>query len=348
MRLPLTKLPAPPSLEELRAHTPRIGPASEAVPRPFWSVMIPTYNSGEYLHRTLASVLCQDPGPERMQIEVVDGCSTVDKPEEIANELGRGRVTFSRIPENRGPATTFNACIERARGHWVHILHGDDLVLPGFYEAYAAAIGAFPQAQTVVGQAMIIDEHDLWGGIVGPRPPVGGGILGDFVERVATDWLVACPSVVVNRTAYEKVGGYCTFFRGPNDWDMWLRLALHAPVACVARPYSLYRHRTDSQTKQLTVTGANVLEECMVVGANLARIDQAGRTRPIDTTSWRALYARWSDSDAWEQDKRNNTRGRYIHARWAWILDPSATRLIMLLKSWLKHKLAGSPVAERR
>jgi glycosyltransferase involved in cell wall biosynthesis len=31
--------------------------------------MIPTFNSAKYLRETLGSVLAQDPGPERMQIE---------------------------------------------------------------------------------------------------------------------------------------------------------------------------------------------------------------------------------------------------------------------------------------
>src|SRR5882672_8085006 len=48
---------------------PRIEPVPEGIARPLWSVMIPTYNSERWLRQTLQSVIAQDCGPERMQIE---------------------------------------------------------------------------------------------------------------------------------------------------------------------------------------------------------------------------------------------------------------------------------------
>src|SRR5206468_9339134 len=76
-----TWLPKPPGVEEIQLHIPTIAPVAEEGTRPFWSVMIPTYNCGDYLRRTLQSVLAQDPGPDQMQIEVVDGSSTKHNPE---------------------------------------------------------------------------------------------------------------------------------------------------------------------------------------------------------------------------------------------------------------------------
>jgi hypothetical protein len=334
-------MPTPPTLEEIQAHIPTIDPISDALPRPFWSVMIPTYNSGDYLRRTLESVLCQDQGLGRMQIEVVDGCSTEDDPEKIVSELGAGRIGFHRIQKNQGPANTFNACIERARGQWIHVLHGDDLVLPGFYNAYGSAIERYPEAETVVGQAFIFDEEDVWKAIEGPRPPKGGGILENFADLVATEWLVLCPAIVVKRAAYESVGGYCTFFQGATDWEMWMRLGLHSPVACVAKPNSLYRRQTHSWSKLLVSTGANVLEEWNAVATNLARLDAAKRRRPVDTTAWRARHAKWAAQNARLLNSRNNRIGGYHQAKWAWLLDPTARRLATFLAAWMKHKLSA-------
>ncbi len=333
-------LPISPSLEELRLHVPRITPVKEGVSRPFWSVMIPTYNSGRYLRSTLESVLCQDPGPEKMQIEVVDGCSTTDDPEEVTKELGRGRVGFHRLDSNHGPAHTFNVCIERGLGQWVHILHGDDMVLPGFYDTYEATIRSYPDAQMVVGPHVLIDEGGRWTSHGGPRPPIGRGIIDDFVQQQATWWLVTCPSVTVCRAGYEALGGFCTFFQSVTDWDMWFRLAQYAPVACVDKPYALYRIHSASETQRLFVSATNIREAYFIVTANLARL--AASSPAIEKDTWRSKWAEIAESSAWRLDRLNCTEGRYNQALWAWMLDPSMRRLIMVLKSWLKYKFANT------
>ena len=51
--------------------------------------MIPTYNCSKYLKQALESVLIQDPGIEKMQIEVVDDNSTDENVEELVNAIGR-------------------------------------------------------------------------------------------------------------------------------------------------------------------------------------------------------------------------------------------------------------------
>ena len=119
---------------------PLIAPVREGAWRPKWSVMIPTFNCADYLRITLQSLLDQVPGPDEMQIEVVDDCSTKDNPEAVVQELGRGRAQFFRQPGNVGAIENFNTCVRRSRGHYVHLLHGDDLVCPGFYSAFEEAL----------------------------------------------------------------------------------------------------------------------------------------------------------------------------------------------------------------
>src|SRR6266481_3717770 len=130
--------------------------------RPIWPLMIPTYNPrAEYLEETLKSVLQQDPGPDQMQIEVVDDCSKDDTASEVARRIGTGRVTFHAEPQNLGLANAWNRCIERARGHWVHILHQDDIVLPGFYDLLRKA-GECSDAGAIFCRHAVVNSKGHW------------------------------------------------------------------------------------------------------------------------------------------------------------------------------------------
>ena len=71
--------------------------------RPFWSVMIPTYNPSEkYLEETLRCVLSQDPGVEQMQIEIVDDCSPKVDVAALVRQIAGDRVGVYRSPINQG------------------------------------------------------------------------------------------------------------------------------------------------------------------------------------------------------------------------------------------------------
>src|SRR5262249_15303408 len=152
-------LPKPLSLDEVRHNTPPIPAMPEHSARPFWSVMIPTWNCARYLRKTLQSVLSQDSGPDQMHIEVIDDCSTKDDPRGGVSHLGIARVELFRQPSNQGATRICNTCFQRARGRWVHLLRGDDMVLPGFYAAVRGVIEANPQVNMVLGKVVTIDDH---------------------------------------------------------------------------------------------------------------------------------------------------------------------------------------------
>src|SRR5712692_2620823 len=100
------------------ANPPVIPPLKEAgSPRPFWSVMIPTYNPrSNFLEETLTSVLQQDPGPDQMQIEVVDDGSNDDTASEVTRRVGALLVIFHHEPDRQRVADAWNRCLAVALG----------------------------------------------------------------------------------------------------------------------------------------------------------------------------------------------------------------------------------------
>jgi len=191
--------------------------------------MIPTYDCAQYLGETLASVLEQDPGPERMQVQVVDDHSS-DDPEAVVRAVGGDRVQFFRQPRNVGHVRNFDTCLARSRGHLVHLLHGDDRVRPGFYETMQRPFELHPEIGAAFCRTRYVDAN---GGPLSLSPDElpEPGIVDDWLERIASGQRVATPSVVVRREVYERLGGYDHRVRcGGEDWEMWVRIAAHYPV----------------------------------------------------------------------------------------------------------------------
>jgi glycosyltransferase involved in cell wall biosynthesis len=218
--------------------------------------MIPTYNCANYLRETLASVLAQDPGPEVMQIEVVDDHSTKDDPAAVVEELGRGRVSFYQQPENVGYIRNFETCLQRSRGKWIHLLHGDDCVRESFYRKMQQLFDQHPEIGAAFCRHIFMDEHSHWQGISQLEEPKSG-VLSNYLERIVVHHLIQTPSIVVRRDVYEKLGGFDRrFVCCCEDWEMWVRIAANYPIGYEVEPLAAYRiMRAGSLTKNSVRSG---------------------------------------------------------------------------------------------
>ena len=242
----------PPQLSEY----PQVSPVPAMASRPLWSVMIPAYNCGQYLIETLRSVLDQDPGPEVMQIEVVDDCSTQDDSEAVVKSLGKGRVSFFRQSRNVGISSNFTTCVRRAHGSLVHILHSDDIVRPGFYSRMQEAFNGEPSLGAAFCRHIYMDEDGHWQflSLLERRAP---GVLVDWLEQLAVSQRIQAPAIVVRRKVYEELGGFHPGLFHAGDWDMWKRVAALYPVWYEPSPLACYRVHASSDTSKLNRSGGN-------------------------------------------------------------------------------------------
>jgi len=226
--------------------------------RPLWSVMIPTYNCAHYLRETLAGVLAQDPGLEMMQIEVVDDHSTQDDPASVVEELGHGRVSFYQQPENVGYIKNFNTCLQRSRGHLIHLLHGDDCVRSGFYTKLQQAFEKSSEVGAAFCRHIDMDERGNWQRF-SKLEQFETGILYDWLEQIAVINRLQPPSMVVRRDVYETLGGFDSrIVCCAEDWEMWVRIAANYAVWYEVEPLALYRTHSKSLTGRCACSGQNV------------------------------------------------------------------------------------------
>jgi glycosyltransferase involved in cell wall biosynthesis len=208
--------------------------------RPLWSVMIPTYNCYDYIEKAITSVLQQDMGVGNMQIEIIDDCSKDGNVKQLVAAVGKGRVLFFSQPNNRGSLRNFETCINRARGHYVHILHGDDFVLDGYYKEMTDLLTKFPEAGAAFTNFYYANYKSEIVNIVNEPMLATPGIIPDFLTKIAKRQLIQPPAMTVRRSTYEKVGSFFGAHFG-EDWEMWVRIASQFPVAYSPKYLATYR-----------------------------------------------------------------------------------------------------------
>jgi glycosyltransferase involved in cell wall biosynthesis len=248
------------------------------------SVMVPTYNCAGLLEQTLRSVLGEGLPGDEAEVVVVDDASTADDPERVVRDVGRGRVGFVRQARNVGAIRNFNTCVGLARGEWVHILHGDDFVLPGFYKAVLDSAARFPDVGLVCTRSFIVDEGGEIDGL-SPRLRHLEAPSREVRPLIYGGNLMHTPSVVVRKAVYARCGGFEESLVHVADWEMWVRAVGSSGGVCVNRPLAAYRVFAAQDTARLRLTGENLrdhLRLCDRWVAGLPGFDEVAFLRMLD------------------------------------------------------------------
>ena len=256
-----------------RPSVPLIAPRavqSASSAGPSWSVMLTVYDRLHTLERAVRSVL--DQVRPDMQIAVVadryDAATAAQLHALIESIPGAvEQVELDVLPNRVGHPQIFNECIDRARGDWVHILHDDDWVHPGFYAAMEEGIQRAPD----VGAAFA--RHELpsgrgrtWTSWVERE---SAGVIDNWLDRIATECRVQFSAMTVRRSVFEGLGGFCTEIGSAFDWEMWQRIAAHHRVWFDPRPLVVICRDGTSETDRLAWDGGQILD--LVAASERAR-----------------------------------------------------------------------------
>jgi glycosyltransferase involved in cell wall biosynthesis len=235
---PWTEQTAPP------ADAPRAGEAAGDWPRV--TIVVPSYNQGQYLEETLRSILLQ--GYPDLEVIVADGGST-DGSVEVIRRHER-HLAWWVSERDKGQSHAINKGFARATGAIRGYLASDDLLEPGALQAVARAFGAgaagaagaAPKAGWVVGHVKYRQDG------------VGAWPLRAYAEHTFADWFLHCPipqpgsfwSADLHRLAGEFREDLHYYF----DYEFWLRLRfLHGRrPAILDRQLAIYRLHPQSKT----------------------------------------------------------------------------------------------------
>jgi len=236
------------------APTPAESPQSPTI-----SVIVPAYNTAQFISETIGSVFAQTFRDYEVII-VNDGSpDTAELKGVIAPYLDR--VVYIE-QENRGIAGARNTGIRRARGEYVAFLDSDDCYLPGFLEEQLSLLRQEPRADLVYADAAVFGERVAGTPTCMQRCPSAGPVT---LESLLSDRCqVITSTVVARRQAVIDAGLFDESFREAEDYELWLRLALGgASMRYQYKVLGRYRVRPgslSSSDERMSVSLIQVLE----------------------------------------------------------------------------------------
>ncbi len=197
------------------------------------TVVIPTHNRRQLVAQAIHSILRQQ--GVSLELVVVDDGST----DGTGPWLDRIAATDSRIKivHHERPyfiSSARNAGIARASGRWVAFCDDDDLWAPDKLSLQLAALRASSARWGCTG-VVVVDEHLE---IIGHHNVKGGEVLAGLLE---INTIPTGSSVIAELILVREVGGFDPALKGSEDWDVWIKLAQHSPLAAVDRPLIAYR-----------------------------------------------------------------------------------------------------------
>ena len=228
------------------------------------SIVIPSYNRGHSIERTIDSALAQT--HQALDIIIVDDGSTDDTAERVRRYQNDPRVRYIH-QQNRGVAAARNVGLAAARGDYIALLDSDDIWFPWKLEVQLACLRALPKEVGMIWTDM--EAIGPNGELVNPRylrtmysayrwfpgdsifsnsrplnevcpestefTPGAQLYWGDIFSPMVMGNLVHTPTTLMRRERLERVKGFndSVYKICGEDYDYHLRTCREGPVAFI-------------------------------------------------------------------------------------------------------------------
>ncbi len=243
------------------------------------SVVLPVRNGEAYLDMALASIRAQT--FEDFELLVVDDASS-DRSAEICARHALEDARVQRLANTgSGLVDALNFGVTCAKAPLIARMDADDIALPARFEKQMAAMAADPGLAVLgTGTARIDAQGHPVDATTPPTDP-------DEVARILLKGNpMAHPTVIMQRSVVEAVGGYRPAYLRAEDYDLWMRIAEIGRIGNLAEPLLNYRIGTgflpdllkDQVRSEIAVRASAMLRRAGLPDPsdNWATIDQAG------------------------------------------------------------------------
>lgn len=253
---------------------------------PGLSVVIPIYNAGKFLEKTLRSLMCND--LTGVELIVMDGGSTDNTAKILSHYEGLFAVCVSA--PDRGQSDAINKGFARASQPILYWLNGDDVILPNTLNAVRRTFRDHSGTEVVVGDAYMTEidftpiRHFTFG---------GEKLSFDYLLDYAAHHLIQ-PSVFFTRAAWAHAGPVKEEMHYAMDADLFLGMAKEFPFRHLPRDigYSVYHEDCKTRDKR-----AESITELALVQAAHGGLAEARKTLDILVGLYNTEAARTANPD---------------------------------------------------
>jgi len=234
------------------------GPLEDPKNAPLLSVITVVRNGAATIERTLQSVISEK--TPAIEYLVLDGASTDNTLEHI--ERHADHIDYWHSKPDSGIAAAFNAGLELARGRYVSFLNADDWYEPGALALVEDVLLADPATEWLCGAISYIDPDSDFHRVEPAQP--------EYLSRYMS---VYHPSMVIARTAYQRVGTYNESLAYAMDSE-WVHRALNTGITPTTLP-TVIANMSLGGTSNQNLAGALAEYRASVIANGLASPMQA-------------------------------------------------------------------------
>jgi glycosyltransferase involved in cell wall biosynthesis len=266
------------------------------------SVVIATYNMGQYLPQAVESVLAQT--YKNLEVQIVDDGSTDNTPEVVTRWRAHPRVRVHR-QENAGQARAKNQGVALARGGLIAFLDADDVWLPAKLERQIGLFRGRPEVGVVYSDYECMDGSGdkLQKGVTPMRRGWVTGAL--LIEN-----FVCYSAGVVRSECLRRVGAFDETLGMGIDYDLWLRLSAHHQFDFVPEITVRYRIWAGQMSKNYRKRYQSAIR---IMSSFLEHHPGIVEER-VARTAWAHTYCGRGDMTLWQEQNWTAALKDYLRA----------------------------------
>ncbi|MBF0320194.1 MAG: glycosyltransferase family 2 protein [Nitrospirae bacterium] len=205
--------------------------------KPLVSIIMPTYNYGEFIGESINSVLTQT--YTNWELIVIDNHSA-DNTQEIVRGFGHAGIRYVKFKNNGVIAASRNVGLREARGDYAAFLDSDDLWMPGKLERQVNFLNEHKDVFMVYSKASAMENGVLT--YTKGRPPGRQTVSskGIFPDLFLSFNYISCLTVMFRNgkgLQFSEDKALITV----EDFDLWLEIALEHEIGYIDESLALYR-----------------------------------------------------------------------------------------------------------